>query len=68
MDANNKSWGKYPIKIAGMIWGNKKYACTSCGKEVEGFKDRLSAREFEISGLCQDCQDKVFEEDKHGKR
>lgn len=24
------------------------------------FKDRLSEREFAISGLCQECQDKTF--------
>ena len=26
------------------------------------FRDALSAREYEISGLCQECQDKVFVE------
>lgn len=26
------------------------------------FKDRLSAREYTISGLCQECQDKTFTE------
>ena len=50
---------KLPIKIAGMLAG-KKYYCAFCGKEVKGFKDRLSAREFRISHLCQKCQDKVF--------
>ena len=29
--------------------------------EVEGvFRDPLSAKEYTISGLCQDCQDSVF--------
>jgi hypothetical protein len=31
-----------------------------CGKEVKGFKDMLSEKEFTISGLCQECQDKIF--------
>ena len=48
---------KYPIRIAGMIWGNKKYYCSLCKKEVKGFKDRLSAKEFKVSGFCQECQD-----------
>ena len=36
--------------------------CPFCGKVVDpnGFRDKLSAREFENSGLCQECQDKMF--------
>ena len=36
--------------------------CPFCSKPVnkEDFKDPLSRREFLISGLCQECQDKVF--------
>ncbi len=37
--------------------------CPFCG-EVRGvFRDELSAREANISGLCQACQDKVFKEE-----
>lgn len=40
--------------------------CPFCGKDMsnpEGmFRDKLSFKEFCISGLCQECQDKVFEE------
>ena len=36
--------------------------CPFCNKEVTGFKDSLSLREFEISGLCQKCQDETFKE------
>lgn len=50
-----------PIKIAGMLAG-KKYRCAWCGEEVKGFKDKLSAKEFRISGLCQRCQDKTFKQ------
>ena len=31
-----------------------------CGEDVERFRDTLSEREYQISGLCQACQDKVF--------
>jgi len=31
-----------------------------CGKPIEGFRDEQSAREYRISGLCQNCQDEVF--------
>lgn len=41
---------------------NKK--CPFCGKDMSNprgqFRDALSYKEFGISGLCQDCQDKVF--------
>lgn len=32
-----------------------------CGQPVEGFRTDLNAREYEISGLCEKCQDKYFE-------
>ena len=37
--------------------------CPFCGRPVfvEDFKDDLSLKEFEISGLCQKCQDEVFD-------
>jgi len=28
--------------------------------DLEGFRDELSREEFQISGLCQDCQDETF--------
>lgn len=31
-----------------------------CGKPITTFRDEVSRREFTISGLCQDCQDKIF--------
>lgn len=34
--------------------------CVSCGKPVTTFRDKRSEREYKISGLCQECQDKVF--------
>ena len=38
--------------------------CALCGSEkvrYNDFKDSLSWKEFKISGMCQECQDKVFE-------
>ena len=37
--------------------------CTCCKSEVNvnEFKDSLSAREWAISGMCQKCQDSIFD-------
>lgn len=45
-----------------------KAVCPFCSEHIDesnprAFKDRLSAREFRISGLCQKCQDKIFHSD-----
>lgn len=34
--------------------------CATCGKHVGEFKDRLSKKEYSISGMCQVCQDRIF--------
>lgn len=34
--------------------------CVSCGQPATEFKDEVSAREYQISRMCQTCQDKVF--------
>jgi len=34
--------------------------CPMCGGDCAEFRDDLSRREFEISGMCQTCQDKIF--------
>ena len=34
-----------------------------CGKVITRFKDAVSAKEYQISGLCQECQDLFFGED-----
>lgn len=41
---------------------SEKGKCPFCKKEVDldGFKDELSKKEYEISGLCQVCQDETF--------
>lgn len=40
---------------------NKK--CPACGADITGsdsFKDTCSIKEYKISGMCQECQDKTF--------
>jgi hypothetical protein len=42
-----------------------KVVCPGCGKEVATLDfgtDELSRKEWEISHLCQECQDKVFDD------
>lgn len=36
--------------------------CPTCSREImfSNFRDDLSRREYEISGMCQWCQDRVF--------
>jgi hypothetical protein len=38
--------------------------CPICSKPIGKFRNALSKREFEISGMCQKCQDSVFGKDK----
>ena len=35
--------------------------CATCGGEIGVFKDKQSKKEYTISGMCQKCQDGVFE-------
>lgn len=37
--------------------------CPICGIKINmiEFRDELSKKEYEISGLCQRCQDDIFE-------
>ena len=34
--------------------------CTTCDGYAIEFKDEISKKEYTISGMCQDCQDRVF--------
>lgn len=34
--------------------------CPFCKTQVTGFRDLLSLKEYNISGLCQSCQDDFF--------
>lgn len=37
--------------------------CVSCGGSATEFRDSLSRKEWNISGMCQHCQDRFFDED-----
>lgn len=34
--------------------------CAMCGREASQFRDAVSAKEYSISGMCQQCQDSFF--------
>lgn len=45
--------------------GRQQGKCAGCGKDVDvekDFKDELSKKEYDISLLCQECQDRVLAE------
>ena len=54
----NKEIVKKLFPTAGEDIENK--ICPTCQKELTEFRNRLSKKEYEISGMCQECQDKVF--------
>jgi len=35
--------------------------CVCCGYAAFKFRDQISEKEYRISGLCQRCQDDIFE-------
>jgi hypothetical protein len=44
----------------GRVESIKGNICTMCGEFAVGFNDALSEREYTISGMCQDCQDSMY--------
>lgn len=38
----------------------KDKKCPLCKEPITSFRNTKSMREYEISGMCQDCQDKIF--------
>ena len=52
------------MSIAKMMKMKDEGKCPFCGKDMTNpsFKDVQSKKEFEISGLCQSCQDEYFKE------
>lgn len=55
IDAAAKSFFGRTLKEA-----KARNICVVCGCRTYGFRDQESIREYEISGLCQKCQDKTF--------
>jgi len=48
----------FTIDRKGSIKNNK---CVRCNADAYNFKDAISRKEYTISGLCQSCQDFIFE-------
>jgi len=50
-------------EIKRMVALRDKGQCPICTKDMEGetFRDECSLREYKISGLCQTCQDNMFQ-------
>ena len=38
-----------------------KQICIFCGGDASEFKNDISRKEYSISGMCQKCQDEIFE-------
>lgn len=58
-----------PARPVDLIFGGRREAIGAakcipapigCGGEATEFRDDLSRKEYRISGLCQKCQDSVF--------
>ena len=45
-------------QMADRILQNK---CATCNQNIGEFRDEISAKEYGISGMCQDCQDSIFQ-------
>ena len=56
--------GFIQMSIAKMMKMKDEGKCPFCGKDMTNpsFRDVQSKKEFEISGLCQSCQDEYFRE------
>lgn len=51
---------KFLERTFGRTTSIKGGTCVHCKKEVIKFRDKLSEKEYTISGLCQECQDATF--------
>jgi len=53
-------------KVLTQMTGKDRYdtvmesLCMTCDGYAIEFKDKISEKEYTISGMCQDCQDSVF--------
>ena len=50
----------FPGRREAIAQGNCMRAPLGCGKPAGEFRDEVSRREYAISGLCQACQDSVY--------
>lgn len=55
-----------PYNRAKYFNDKRQYVCHICGQVInpwEDFINHLSRKEWEISGMCQKCQDSIFGRD-----
>lgn len=56
-ELSKRPWGRmFPEKIKLL----KQGFCVTCGELIQEFRDEISHKEYHISGMCQKCQDSVF--------
>lgn len=64
MSEDNKKSPEIEAFLQEMMPNRGTGLCATCGSaktEPHHFKDSLSRKEFEISQMCQNCQDSVFD-------
>lgn len=44
------------------IWLIKRHKCAFCGELINKLRDQESVQEWHISHMCQECQDKTFQD------
>jgi hypothetical protein len=49
--------GRFAMPRSAALQNNK---CTMCGHDAKEFRDDVSKKEYQISKMCQKCQDSVF--------
>ena len=52
--------GGFGNRLKEMFELSNKGLCPFCSKKPVEFRDEKSRAEFEISGICQNCQDDFF--------
>lgn len=64
--AKSKAMTAYLDNLSAAMFGTSRSEsieqglCVSCKGKADSFTNGLSAREYEISGMCQACQDQTF--------
>jgi len=56
-DADKPVFDIYPDARSSIL----RNECPMCGMPITSFRNIQSEREYSISGLCQMCQDKIFD-------
>jgi len=50
-------------KLSTIEQAKRDGVCNLCGEPILSFKDKKSKDEYDISAMCQNCQDILFSED-----